>query len=150
MFAALRGECAGGEAAAHAVAPEIVHAHEVVRQSFEQTRDRGGEDEVAQLARADDSDGARDAVDLRRETVEGAVGDLEQARGETGIAADDVADVRRGVAGAVDRLVHSLFVFGYRSEFVVAGHLFFWAEAHLDGSFSKPKKKKQKKAGGRH
>src|SRR3569623_454239 len=34
-FAALRGEVAGGKAAAHAVAPEIVHGDEVIRQTLE-------------------------------------------------------------------------------------------------------------------
>src|SRR3569623_1278207 len=37
-FAALRGEVAGGKAAAHAVAPEIVHGDEVIRQTLEDAR----------------------------------------------------------------------------------------------------------------
>jgi CxxC motif-containing protein (DUF1111 family) len=86
--------------------------------------------EVAQLAGADDDDGAGDGVDLRRKTVKDTIGDLQQAGAKGGVVADDAADIRGGVAGAVDHFVDLQKYFRQRSDLNGAGNQFPWADAH--------------------
>jgi hypothetical protein len=73
---------------------------------LEESDDRGGEYQVAQLLGADDADGPGDGLDLVGEGVEAAVGNLEYLDREGSILFDDACHGVEGGCGVVYRFLN--------------------------------------------
>jgi hypothetical protein len=77
------------QAGVHAVAPEGIHVGHRARQAREALHRADRAHQLLDLAHAEQHHGAGHGVDPPGQTVEGAVGELQHARGEVGVADRD-------------------------------------------------------------
>ena len=73
--------------------------------ALELSQDHRGQHQVLKLARADDANGILDALHAAGKSVEGAIGDAEQAGAQRLVVAKDGANACRGTGWMIDRLL---------------------------------------------